>query len=1191
MLRIRTTVNNENIFLDLYKNEPVLLSLSFAELQDITKKNSNFSKAFSLPGSKKNNEVFNFFYDLNAIPTTFDPNNKFNSTLMWDGYEIMVGYIRLNGVTITNGEIIYQVTFYNQVGDLMANIGDKFLFDLDLNYLSHPYDPSVILECNLDPNLFPLTGTTNYSYQNGKTMWGLYNIGYEYISANTINSEITPLVQFTPISNSGGTISYNPSIGNFDFSGTPVHDYYFKPAIQAKELYEAIVREAGYIVESNFFETAYFQKFYMPLKFVDETIYSRNAIPPCYTYTNFGLVPDFGGVFTNPDTNVQCNTLGWTGNSNSLIIPESYAGQYTFRFTFTVTPTTACDAFLSEFPYINFIFDDTITAPISLYSNFVCDLTPITISFDQVFNLSGASTLQFYFQGEYIVVDSFEFQVVQGPRFIPNGSIINYDIEFPENDYKQIDYITSVNKYFNLVVVPNPDKPSNLIIEPIIDYIGKGEVLDWTTKIDFNQTQNLYPTTALLNGTLEYEFKLDQDYANQDFNSQSNRIFGTDKFKLGLEFKDTTTKFSYVFSSPIDITLNNSYVPIITMNSMSKLKQVDVSGQTQQTFVPFKILPKLTFRGLTLPVDNYGFLGGTGTTLGDVTCVSGYTINVTDQGWMKWNDCDGVQTYNYFYPGVQYISNGCINPSTVNAGFPFADLANWTVTFTGTPCSTVGPVSIYQYWYMDQAQQDRFTNLNRFTTYPFNYTGFSHYINFRGEDQSNVTPAEFSFVADDLYNIYYEPYVQDLISEENKLYAAKIYLYPQDIQKLRWNEKILINNTYFRINKITNFNALEPAICDIELVKLTKEYPSHPKLFYDLIPCSTGETLHTNSDIMFNLYAYAGNYVRLYDESLSYLGCYGVTVVDEDPNVNYQKFWLATGYTSNLVGVYPDCGCTGRTEFDIVQEVPGEDRLFWYSALDCATSATTYTFKSTNADLLTGTTSYKLYNTGTTETVCIFNPRPTFIQATPWQYLSAYTDCAECEFIPPSPTPTTTPTNTPTPSITPTISLTPSHTPSPTPTNEGCTPCYTYQLYFEDEDFPRARLLANYIDCNGNPAVISVRNFIPVNVCAQQDTVYWDDVPPPENYINNIGSCGSSCPTPTPSNTPTQTPVNPNLCTAWIIDNSAGFYGINWSGIICGTETSTGGFIAAGNIQYTQCLVDGTLGYTGTPIISIDAIC
>jgi hypothetical protein len=178
----------------------------------------------------------------------------------------------------------------------------------------------------------------------------------------------------------------------------------------------------------------------------------------------------------------------------------------------------------------------------------------------------------------------------------------------------------------------------------------------------------------------------------------------------------------------------------------------------------------------------------------------------------------------------------------------------------------------------------------------------------------------------------------------------------------------------------------------------------------------------------------------LYDTSLSYLGCYGVTVVDEDPDVNYEKFWIGTAFTSNLVGVYADCACTGRTELDIVQEEPGDDRLFFYSALDCATSATTYSFKSSNADLLTGTTSYKIYNTGTTESVCIFNPKPTFIQNTPWQYLSAYTDCAECEFIPPSPTPSNTPTNTPTPSITPTpnpTSVTPTQTPTPTETPPG----------------------------------------------------------------------------------------------------------------------------------------------------------
>lgn len=1100
MLRILTTVDNENIFLDLYKNEPVLLSLSFAELQDITKKNSNFSKAFSLPGSKKNNQVFNFFYDLNSIPTDFNPNNKFNATLMWDGYEIMVGYIRLNGVTIADNEIIYQVTFYNQVGDLMANIGDKFLFDLDLSYLSHPYSPSVILESNIDPDLFLITGATNYSYQNGKTMWGLYNIGYDYISGNTVNSKTTPLVQFSQVSNVNGAISYSAQPGNFDYYLTPVNDYYFKPAIQTKELYEAIVREAGYEVQSEFFDTSYFKRFYMPLKFADDTIYPKNAIPPCYTYTNTNISLSGTGVsgITNPSINVQCNTLGWTGTSTSLLIDGEFAGSYTFRFTFTIQPTASSCNFLSGiYPYVELRFDDTINPYETLYANSICDGVPSTISFEQEFILSGDSDLTFVFYGQYANITTFTFEVVSGPRFIPDGAIIDYNIEFPDNDYKQIDFITSVNKYFNMVVVPNPDDPTKLIVEPIIDYIGKGEVLDWTTKIDFSQTQNLYPTSSLINGTLEYEFRLDQDYANRDFQGQANRIFGTDKIKLNLPYKDATTKFDYLFSSPIDITINNAYVPIITLNSMSKLKQIDISGQTQQTFVPFKILPKQTFRGLTLPVDNYGFVGGSGATT--IFCTSGITLNVTRSGYIRYDDCNQVQRYVLLNTGTRVIP-GCANYTTVEAGIPFTPTANFTMTSTGTPCNQLSNISLYQYWYMDEFQQDRFTNINRFTTYPFNYNGFSHYINFRGEDQSNITPAEFSFVADDLYDIYYKPYVDDLISDENKIYAAKIYLLPSDIEKLRWNERVLINNTYFRINKITNFNALEPTICDIELVKLTKDYPSHPKLYYDLTPCAGGLTLHSNSDLMYNLFAYAGNYVQLYDTSLSYLGCYGVSVVDENDSYTYNKYWIASAYTPNLVSVFENCGCSGRTEFNIVQEQPTET-LFFYTSLDCATSAVTYTFVSTLSQLSGGTASIKIYNSATTENVCVFNVQPTFVQTTPWTYVSSHVNCAACESVP-----------TPTPTMTP--------TPSPTTPADGCI-CYEYL-----NDGAGATNSITYQDCNHVSQSI---NNIPIGVsgyfCAILDSVTAS----PGLTVTQVSEtfCGGCIEgiTPTPTRTPTQTPT------------------------------------------------------------------
>ena len=83
---------------------------------------------------------------------------------------------------------------------------------------------------------------------------------------------------------------------------------------------------------------------------------------------------------------------------------------------------------------------------------------------------------------------------------------------------------------------------ASLIIEPIVDYFGKGEVLDWTTKVDYNQLQSLSPTTSLINGTLDFEFRLDQDYANQDFNSASNKVFGTDKINLNIPYKNANTK-------------------------------------------------------------------------------------------------------------------------------------------------------------------------------------------------------------------------------------------------------------------------------------------------------------------------------------------------------------------------------------------------------------------------------------------------------------------------------------------------------------------------------------------------------------------------------------------------------------------------------------------------------------------------
>jgi len=494
---------------------------------------------------------------------------------------------------------------------------------------------------------------------------------------------------------------------------------------------------------------------------------------------------------------------------------------------------------------VSLFYNDTTNTQVLKEDGLCNNQTSTTqVEFTKDFTFTGNSNIQFYFVGSSSTISNFKFEIFNGPRFLVSGQTFDYSLEFPDNDYKQIDFITSINRYFNLVVVPSPDKPSTLIIEPIVDYFGKGEVLDWTTKVDYNQLQSLSPTTSLINGTLDFEFKLDQDYANQDFNSASNKVFGTDKVNLNIPYKNANTKFTYIFSSPIDITINAVTSNYLTLSSFSKIKNADVSGTTLQQFQPFKILPRVVFRGLTLPSLNYGFIG-TGTT----------------------------------------------------------ELQTWYMRSFGT---------LYP--------QTRFTNINRFTTYPFNYSGFSHYINFRGEDLTTIQPREFEFVAEDLYDIYYKDYIDDLISPENKIYKVKIYLTPNEVKSLLYDEKILIKNSLFRINKIDGFNLLEPSLCDLELVKLTKTYDEHRVLYYDLIPCAGGATKYSNSDLNYNLYAYIGNYVTLYDDNINALGCHQVVQGSYNSSNNYQHYYISSGFTSNFVNAYSNCGCSGFTAFDVVQD-------------------------------------------------------------------------------------------------------------------------------------------------------------------------------------------------------------------------------------------------------------------------------
>jgi hypothetical protein len=905
-LQISCQVNGNTEYIELGGVDKVTLDVSFAEIQDITKKNSAYSKEFNVPGSNGNNYIFEYFFDLNQVPLNFIPTKKFEAQLLYNGYLIASGYIRLNTVTTVKEEKTYNITFYNGVGDVAAAIGDKFMAQLDLSHLSHPFTPSVYLQSQIDYNLFPLTGTTDYSYQNGKTFWGLYNIGYNYVSSlsaitalytGTTTSSVSitsgnktiiassnlPFIPGDTIrltnagsnywiqgvvqSNNGSVItfkanlalgsgtfsswnitleapeglSYNDpdttpiidfqasNIPNFmSFSGTPIRNYYFKPSIQVKELYQQIFNQADYLIESEFFETNYFERYYLPLKFLDETVYTQGSEQPCYTW-------QFSA--NNPTQGVTCNNGIVSANTTSIQIDPNYAGEYTFAVS--VQSTLSFGACPSTNTYD--VYLDINGTQYFVAGTLDCDEYPgiysVSIAGRVTVNLTGTSVITIIPPPAASSIEQVSFSIETAPRFIIGN--FNYANEFPQNDFKQIDFITSVNRLFNLVVVPHPTKQKTLIVEPIIDYIGKGRILDWTSKIDWDSPITISPTTNILNGTLNFNFTLDQDYANQQFNISNNRVFGTYELQLNQDYKDNKIDFNTIFSSPVDTTLNNGNTPNITISNFATIKTEENKGSSIQQFKPYKILPRLLFRGLVYPNDNWGVTTG------------------------------GTQT-----------------------------------------------------WWAETYQQDRWQETNRFTTYPFNYSGFSHYTNFNAGN--SFDPDESTFPNEqDMYDIYYYDYISDIVSPQNKIMKSKIYLTPYEIADLRFDEKIVIKNSYWRINKISGYNLTEPSLCDIELIKLTKDYTPHPVLYYDLISCSGGTDYHSTSDLNYNLYAYVGNYVNLFTGSTTAytsIGCYEVVLGTPNSNYDYNQVFIGSGYTSTGVAVYNNCGCSGRTSLDLVQQ-------------------------------------------------------------------------------------------------------------------------------------------------------------------------------------------------------------------------------------------------------------------------------
>ena len=71
-----------------------------------------------------------------------------------------------------------------------------------------------------------------------------------------------------------------------------------------------------------------------------------------------------------------------------------------------------------------------------------------------------------------------------------------------------------------------------------------------------------------------------------------------------------------------------------------------------------------------------------------------------------------------------------------------------------------------------------------------------------------------------LFNLYHRDYIDEITDKDSKVMTAMFRLEPLDINRLDFRKQVLIDNGYWRLNKVMNYNPFKEGLTKVELIKI-----------------------------------------------------------------------------------------------------------------------------------------------------------------------------------------------------------------------------------------------------------------------------------------------------------------------------------------------------------------------------------
>jgi hypothetical protein len=533
------TDNNGNAStIDLYENEKVHLNYKFTDLTNFSSI-GNYSQEFRIPASKNNVDFFGAIFNVN-FNGWFDFRKKVDASLTVNTIPIATGHIQVKKLYWQTGKLFeFEVVFFGEIPNLSRLLNEKKLRDIesiaagDLDYdfiyanvITPPNDHTILTLCD--------KWNLTESNQQGQPIFWEYNL-----------------------TDPGNTAQ-------------PLRVGHLTPAVRAYYLFDQILKDAGIQWTSDNLSSC-LENVYIPFingQYLNSSVgLNDNASKLALANNIYGL--SFG--FSSNLYNLYSDFTEYqdTGNNwSSGIFTVPFNGNYTFNIAINGRVNT-----LDGYDYQGLYYTRIVVYVNDIYT-YSYELNQggyiFHLNTNQTYSFNTGDEVKFYFQlvpqqGNLPFyapiwdvdlfgnthIDSFgtglELLSIGTP--LVGGTCV---MKLNAPDMKQIDFLTSIQKMFNLSFIPDKTLPNTLRIEPMSEFIGSGNTLDWSDKLDLSKDIMYYPTTDLQKANFTFTYADDNDYFNSLY-KDNGHLYGTYKvtendFEIINEFATGEEKVELTFA-------------------------------------------------------------------------------------------------------------------------------------------------------------------------------------------------------------------------------------------------------------------------------------------------------------------------------------------------------------------------------------------------------------------------------------------------------------------------------------------------------------------------------------------------------------------------------------------------------------------------------------------------------------------